>query len=145
MEALTPLKLLDKLRLRYEELALELPLPRVNPHVFATLSLLASVAFLSSRRLPLQILLLLLVLVASWLDAPVARKYDHKMKADDRKERWMIDAYVDRLSEGIIFIYYFLPFYPLFILNCVISAKSHKSRRYYTLPLRHILLLYLVN
>lgn len=118
---------------------LQLPLPRINPNIITALSVVLSIVFTFLLTKPLLALVtLLLVLLLDLLDGLIAHKYHL-----ESEEGYMIDATADRLSEGIMFIPYFIPWFFLFVVNCFLTLWSFKTKRHIVLPLRIAFLVYL--
>lgn len=126
------------------EIILKVPLPQIHPDVISALSLILSVFFVFYNNVLYQILILAIVLILDWLDGLVAKKYQYRKSEIEKERGWMVDVFTDRLSEGIISIIYFMPFFPLFSLNCFLSLWSYKSKKHFILPVRQVLFLYLV-
>jgi len=54
----------------------------------------------------------------------------------------MVDVVSDRLSEGIIFVPFFVPWFFLFSLNNILAIFSFTRKKHIILPLRHIFIIY---
>jgi len=80
---------------------------------------------------------LLLNLGLDWLDGLVARKY-HLVS----EEGYMVDVAADRLSEGILFVMFMMPWFYLFALNNIMTILSFKEKKHIILPLRQAFLIY---
>ncbi len=144
MENVKKLKYVVAFRRFTDEIILKAPLPRIHPDVISALSLILSVFFVFYNNVSYHILILVIVLLLDWLDGLVAKKYQYRKNEIEKERGWMVDVVSDRLSEGIISVIYFMPFFPLFSLNCFLSLWSYKSKKHFILPVRQILLLYLV-
>lgn len=144
MESVKKLKSAELVKKFKDALFLKLPLPRVNPDAISALSLVFSIVFLFSSNLYFQIIILAMVLILDGMDGLVAEKYKYRKNKKEKNKGWMVDVTVDRLSEGVISLVSFIPLFPLFILNSVLALWSYKTKRHLILPLRQILLLYLI-
>lgn len=119
--------------------------PSKNPSNYQVVGLLLSVGYLFTTNLIIQIVLVAVILILDWMDGAVARKYNLV-----GREGWMIDVFVDRLSEGFIFaVHLFTPlgtaFFVLYIINIFLSMYSVRSGKHLLLPLRFVWLLILVG
>lgn len=144
MENVKKLKYVVVFRKFTDEIILKAPLPKIHPDIVSALSLIFSVFFCFSTNLIYQISILIIVLLLDWLDGLISKKYQYRKNEAEKEKGWMVDVFVDRLSEGIISIIYFMPFFFLFALNCVLSLWSYKSKKHFILPVRQVLLLYLI-
>lgn len=133
------MKSVEKARRKIEEMLSKTPLPKINPNIVSGMSIIASLLFvLVFRYNPLaSFMILFLVLVLDLLDGLIAKKYGLQSE-----EGYIVDVASDRLSEGIIFSVFFLPWFYLFALNNALTLWSFNSRRHIVLPLRHVFLLY---
>ena len=121
---------------------LRLPWPKVNPNLISYLALPFSLIFilLWDKYELLSFFVLVVVLLLDWIDGLVAKKYHSTSEAG-----WVVDVTTDRLSEGIIFIHFFHPWFYLFLVNILLTAASYKFKKFsLILPLRHLLFLYLI-
>lgn len=121
---------------------LRLPMPNVNPSVISYLALPFSLAFilLWDKNELISLIFLIIVLIFDWLDGLVAKKY---RRASEKG--WLIDVATDRFSEGIIFAYFFHPWFYFFLANIILTLISYKVKRHiFILPLRHFFFLYLI-
>lgn len=119
--------------------------PLKNPSYYQVIGLVLSVAYLFTSTLVIQSVIVGVVLILDWMDGAVARKYNLV-----GREGWMIDVFVDRLSEGFIFVaLLFTPigivFFTLYILNILLSMYSVRSGKHLILPLRFAWLLILLG
>ena len=117
--------------------------PLKNPSYYQVIGLVLSVVYMFASTLVIQSVIVGIVLILDWMDGAVARKYNLV-----GREGWMIDVFVDRLSEGFIFTaLLFTPigtvFFVLYILNILLSMYSVKSGKHLILPLRFVWLLIL--
>jgi len=121
---------------------LRLPWPNIEPNLISYLALPASLAFIlvwPVNKLA-ALIILMVVLILDWLDGLVAKKFG---KASEKG--WVIDVVTDRLSEGIIFAYFFHPWFYFFLLNILLTLFSYKFKKFsLILPLRHLFFLYLI-
>ena len=119
--------------------------PSKNPSHYQVVGLLLSIGYLFTTNLIIQIGLVAIILTLDWMDGAVARKYNLV-----GREGWMIDVFVDRLSEGFIFAaHLFTPlgttFFLLYIINIFLSMYSVRSGKHILLPIRFIWLLVLIG
>lgn len=127
-----------------DEIGLKMPLPKIHPDIVSALSLFFSVFFVFFNNILYQILILIIVLLLDWFDGLIVKKYQYRKNEVEKNKGWMVDVFTDRLSEGIISIIYFMPFFFLFSLNCFLSLWSYKSKKHFILPVLHIMLVYLI-
>ena len=118
--------------------------PKIRPDTISALFLVLSIFFVFYNNILYQILMLTIVLLLDRLDDSIAKKYQYGTNRAEKEKRWMVGAFSDRLSEGIVSIIYFMPFFFLFSLNCFLSLWSYKSKKHFILPVRQILLVYLI-
>ncbi len=130
-----------KIREMTDRVFLKMPLPKINPNTVSGISVLTSLIFVLVLKysLVLSIILLAATILLDWLDGLIAKK--HNLCSE---EGCMADIASDRLSEGIIFIPFFMPWFYLFALNNILAYLSFARRRHIILPLRHVFLLYLL-
>lgn len=123
----------------------KLPLPKINPDLFSFLSVIFSLFFLiiwrSSfpQKIPIALTCLIIALMLDWLDGLIARK--QKIAS---KRGWLVDAICDRLSEGLIFLPFFFPWFYLFLWNALFLIISYLTKKQILLPLRQFFLIYLI-
>jgi hypothetical protein len=129
------------LRERTDRLLLRLPLPRVNPSYLSGASLVATLLFLAVLRHSSVAALVLLVVIVllDWLDGITAQKHDLCSQ-----QGYMIDLAADRISEGLLFIPFFVPWFYLFVLNTVLTLVSFVRQKHTILSLRQAFLVYFV-
>jgi hypothetical protein len=144
MEGLFILNTAKRARDWYDRQIDRLPLPEVDAKIVYGATLIMSIVFFFAEDIRWQIMTLAIVLVLSWVDRPLAKRHEGFFRYFDKERRWIVDSYADRLSESVIAAKFFLPFFPLFLVNCVISIATRKTRMFYALPVRHLLLLYLL-
>jgi len=135
------LEFVRKIRYITDYFLLKMPLPRINPNIISGLSILTSLTFILvvKHSSALGCALLVMTLFLDWLDGLVARRYNLSSE-----EGYMVDVTSDRLSEGIIFIPFFVPWFYLFALNNILTIYSFTRKRHVVLPLRHIFLVYFI-
>ena len=128
-----------RMREATDSILLRLPLPRINPNVISGLSILTSLLFLLVLNLSawLALAFIMVTIVLDWLDGLVAKK--HNLCSE---EGYMVDIASDRLSEGIMFIPFFMPWFFLFALNNVLALAGFTRNRHIILPLRHLFLIW---
>ncbi|OIO44368.1 MAG: hypothetical protein AUJ41_03170 [Candidatus Pacebacteria bacterium CG1_02_43_31] len=119
--------------------------PSKNPSNYQIVGLLLSIGYLLTNNLIFQIILVGVILILDWMDGAVARKFNL-----DTKEGWMIDVFIDRLSEGFMFAAHLSTtlgtwFFALYIINTILSIYSIKSGKHLIMPLRFVWLLILLG
>ena len=120
------------------------PLPKINPDSVSAFSLMISVLILFTNNINYQAVILTIVWLLGIIDGAIASKYQVRKTDEDKQKGWMVDVTTDRLSEGIISLVYFIPMFPLFILNTILTLWSYKKKIHVILPLRQGLLAYLL-
>lgn len=124
-----------------DPLLLRLPLPRVNPNWLSGLSILTSlctiVVWVHSPAIGL--VLLAITLLLDWFDGLIAKK--HSLSSETG---YIVDVAADRISEGILCIPFFMPWFYLFLLNTVLAVWSVARKRHVVLALRHVLFVVLL-
>lgn len=125
----------------FDRIVFPFPLPNIDPNILSGLSVLVSMLFVLFLVVSplISMLFLIAVLVLDLLDGAVARRY-----GKISKEGELADLASDRLSEGIIFSVFFLPWFYLFVLNCLLSLFSVARGRRIIIPLRHIFVIFYV-
>lgn len=118
--------------------------PFKNPSHYQVVGLLLSICYLYAKSPATQSLILGTILILDWMDGAAARKYNLASR-----EGWIIDVFVDRISEGFIFTpALFSPlgtiFFLLYILNIFLSIFSVKTGIHFILPVRFYWLLILI-
>lgn len=133
------LKYVRKIREITDYIFLKLPLPKVNPNIISGLSILTSLLFILSLKysLILAFVLIISTLLFDWFDGLIAKKYS--LCSD---EGYIVDVTSDRLSEGIMFIPFFIPWFYLFVLNSILTVFSFAKNKHIIIPLRHIFAIY---
>lgn len=97
---------------------------------------LAAMAFFSFSR-HFFVFFLLLTIFLSMADRFVVREY-YSYNASDR-----VCALVsDRISEGLLFLLFFKPWFFLFTVNSVLMVYSYVRKHNFTLPLKEIFTVY---
>ncbi len=118
-------------------------LPKINPSFYQVIAIILSFTFLMSVSKELRFFMLLLIVLLDWLDGATARRYG--LSGD---EGYMIDVFIDRFSELIIFFPInggSLPIvcFALALINLGLSFISYKTEKHTILPLRFAFLFYL--
>lgn len=121
-----------------------IPLPNVNPDTVSALSLVVSVIFLLNGNCIYRIVVLGIVWFLDIIDGTIAQRYQWRKNDEEKHKGWVTDVTIDRLSEGVISVAYFMPLFPLFVLNTALTLWSYKHRRHIILPLRQCLFGYLI-
>ncbi|MFH0952145.1 MAG: CDP-alcohol phosphatidyltransferase family protein [Patescibacteria group bacterium] len=137
------LNVINKIRELSDWWLYRLPWPNINPSIITFLAIPFSIAFilLWDDHRTLSFIFLILTLTADWLDGVIAKKH----KRDSRKG-WYIDVITDRISEGIIFLKFFHPWFYFFLLNVILTAISAKIKKNFLIVgLRQLLFLYLIS
>ncbi|MEM5771443.1 MAG: CDP-alcohol phosphatidyltransferase family protein [Candidatus Aenigmatarchaeota archaeon] len=128
----------DLIKLR-EFLFSGLYLPKVNPNLISSFTVILSIIFIlifDFHRF-IAAILLILILILDALDGEIARRY--KL---NNKEGYIIDVTCDRLSEALIFFPFFFPWFFLFAFNLFLTILSFNKKIHIILPLRHLFLIY---
>jgi phosphatidylglycerophosphate synthase len=119
-------------------------LPDINLSIYHLAGFALSVAFLYATSPRVKILIILLILIADWLDGATARRFNKGSRSG-----YVLDVVTDRVSEGLIFsgeagtsIGKIL--YLLWIANLILAFYSFRSNKHTSLPLRFIFVLVLV-
>lgn len=120
------------------------PLPNINPAYYHTSALALSVVFLYTTMLAPRIVILIVILIADWLDGATARRYQGGSRAG-----YIVDVVTDRASEALIFAaeaptYLGQVFFILWILNCALAFYSARTNVHTALPLRCAFMIALV-
>jgi|SRR3989344_678086 len=115
-----------------------LPLPNINPNIISGLSVITSILFLLFLKKPIiAFIFLLFTLIFDWIDGIIARKYN-----STSDEGYIVDVICDRISESLMFIPFFIPWFILFALNSLLLMISIRIGKHISLPLRHAFLIY---
>jgi len=133
------LKWVRRIREATDRAFLKLPLPNIKPNIISGLSILTSMLFILVLKysLILAFILIIATLLLDWLDGLVAKK-----RNSCSEEGYMVDVVSDRLSEGIMLIPFFVPWFYLFALNSILTLLSFAKSRHIIIPLRHLFLVY---
>lgn len=119
---------------------IRLPLPNVDPNIISVLSVLfIIIALIFHDHIWWLFTWVLLSLIFDWLDGVIARK--HKRAT---KKGYLIDVYCDRLSEGLLFIVFFNPWFYFFIVNLFLTVYSWKTKIHFVLALRLFFLIAII-
>jgi len=121
-----------------DKIGVVMPLPNVSPNALSGLSIVFSLLFVLTLGRPFVALALLAcILMFDWLDGMVARKYNKTSE-----EGYLIDVASDRLSEAVVFLPFFFPWFFLFSFNCILALLAVKRSKHIILPLRHVFLVF---
>lgn len=133
------LKYVRKIREVTDYILLKMPLPKINPNIISGLSILTSLLFILTLKYSsiLAFILIIITLLLDLFDGLIAKKYN-----SCSEEGYIVDVASDRLSEGIMFINFFIPWFYLFVLNTILTVFSVANDKHIVLPLRHIFLIY---
>lgn len=131
----------NRLRLGVEAWYASFPLPRINPDVVSLSAILVSFLFVVAVSNELSFvawLFLCVLLFLDGLDGAIARKYGIRKTAADKRHGQLVDVVADRASEGILFVIppFFLPWFPLFLVNIILTVITLRTQRAFILPLR---------
>jgi phosphatidylglycerophosphate synthase len=108
------------------------------------LGIALSVLYLYTRTAWLNVALILVIILADWLDGSTARRYNRGSRAG-----YMIDVVTDRVSEAFIFAAEAETtigqiFFLLWLVNLALAFYSVSSNRHTSLPLRFVYLVVLI-
>ncbi|MFH1445560.1 MAG: CDP-alcohol phosphatidyltransferase family protein [Nanoarchaeota archaeon] len=133
------MKVVGKTREALDKIFLKLPLPKINPNTISAASIITSLLFVFSLNYSalLAFVLILITLLFDWLDGLVAKK--HRLASE---EGYMVDVTADRMSEGIMFLPFFMPWFLFFAVNNVLALWGFKKNKHIIMPLRHLFLVY---
>lgn len=132
------LRFVKKTKEFLDSIFLKLPLPKVNPNAVSGLSIVTSIFFVLALDYPfLAFAIMLITFLLDGLDGLVARKY--KLASE---KGYMVDVFSDRLSEGIIFTPFFVPWFYLFTLNAILTVLGYARGKHRLIPLRPFFMLY---
>ncbi len=112
----------------------------VNPDRISWLAVILSAAFIFFQDIRIWTGALAIIIILDWLDGAVARN----MQKKGRKLEEVTDIGCDRISELLVFSAFPL-LLPLVVINIFLSAQRLRVNMPIVLPLRHILLVYLVG
>lgn len=132
------LGLVRRVRGVIDQVILWLPLPRMNPNHISGLTIITSLLFVLMLRYSYAaaIALAAITVLLDWVDGVIAQK--HSLCSE---EGYVVDVASDRLSEGIMFVPFFLPWFYLFLLNSFLTLFSFSGKRHVVLPLRQVFLI----
>ncbi len=113
-----------------------LVLPDISPSFYHLAGLVLSVAFLYTAGRGIKILIILLILIADWLDGATARRFNKCSRSG-----YILDVVTDRVSEGLIFsteagAAIGKLFYLLWLANLVLAFYVLRINKHTSLPLR---------
>ena len=119
-------------------------LPDINPSYYHTLGIALSVLYLYTRTPWLNVVVILLIIWADWLDGATARRYNRESRAG-----YIIDVVTDRVSEAFIFAAEAETaigqiFFLLWLINLAFAYYSVYSNKHTSLPLRFVYLVVLI-
>lgn len=138
MAGCNKLKIVEKIREKTDYIFLKLPLPKINPNIISGFSILTSLVFILVLSYPwLAFIFIIITIMLDWFDGLIAKKH-HTVS----EQGYMVDLTADRLSEGIMFIPFFMPCFFLFALNNVLTLIGFTKKTHIILPLRHLFLVY---
>lgn len=117
---------------------IRIPMPPYH-HALLSLSLVSALfALICFALLPkFAFIFLLLMLALELLDYSITEKYF--LHSNSRRIR---DQMADRLSEGMLFVYFFNPWFFLFSINCVLTIIGYLKGRNLSLPLKVFFVIY---
>ena len=124
-----------------QKITKNLPLPKINPNKVSALSLIFSLLFIIFFNYSkiISILFIFLVLLFDFLDGAIAKRY-----YKESVEGYIVDVTCDRISEGIIFSFFFFPWFFFFSINLWLTILSFYNKKHIAIPLRHIFIFYLI-
>jgi phosphatidylglycerophosphate synthase len=150
LPARAPAKTLDatrppvwrRLRGASERLFDSYPLPNINPDLISTIGLCIAFLFVvavSEGMTFVAWIFVLFHLLLDGLDGAIARRYRIRKTHAAKRHGQFVDIVFDRAAEGILFILppFFIPWFPLFLLNIVLAILTIRWQRALILPLRH--------
>jgi phosphatidylglycerophosphate synthase len=122
----------------------QIALPEVSPSYYHVLGLGLSLLYLYAQTPAQRIWLIVLILIADWLDGATARRYGRGSRAG-----YLIDLLTDRISEAFIFAaasgtLLGQIFFLLWIVNVALAFYSVRSNKHTALPIRFAFLLILI-
>jgi len=122
-----------------DNLTKKFPLPKINPNKVSGLSVIFSITFVLTFGYSkiISFLFLFLVIFCDFLDGAISKRYYKK-----NIEGYIVDVTSDRISEGIIFSFFFFPWFYLFTLNIFLTIWSFLNKKHIILPLRQIFIIY---
>lgn len=132
------LKIVEKLRKSTDSVFLKLPLPKINPNMVSGISILTSLIFILTLSYSIiSLVFLIITILLDWFDGLIAKK--HNLVSE---QGYITDITVDRVSETLILIPFFIPWFFLFALNNVLTLVCFVRKKHIILPLRHLFLIY---
>jgi phosphatidylglycerophosphate synthase len=129
-----------KMRKYTDHYLLMLPLPRVSPNAISGMSVFLSFVFLFLARFErhlLALITLVVILLLDWFDGLIAQKYGLSSE-----EGYVCDIAADRLSEGLILIPFFMPWFFIYAIGMFTTWISIKYHVHIMLPLRQAFAIY---
>ena len=133
------LKYVKEFRKIMDYYPLKLPLPRINPNIISGLSIITALLFILSLKYSkfLAFILIIVTLLFDWFDGLIAKK--HNLGSE---KGYIVDVAADRISEGIMFIPFFVPWFYLFTLNCFLTLFSFIKYKHIIMNLRIVFMVY---
>ena len=119
-------------------------LPDINPSYYHAFGIVLSVLYLYARTPGLKMVIIVLIILADWLDGATARRYNK-----GRRAGYIIDVVTDRVSEAFIFsaesgTVVGQIFFLLWFINLILAFYSVYSNKHSSLPLRFVYLMALI-
>jgi phosphatidylglycerophosphate synthase len=135
------MKWVQEFRKKTDHILLKLPLPKINPNILSALSVVTSLFFVMALNYSSVLALIIFIISFSLdlFDGLVAKK--HKMTSENG---YIVDIICDRISEGILFIPFFNPWFYLFALNNLLTVVSFVRYKHTILPLRFAFMIYFI-
>lgn len=129
-------RIIKQIRAVTDYYLLKLPLPKINPNIVSGMTIMTSLGFVfslseSSPKLPFAFLMLTLLFDS--LDGLITRK--HNIASE---KGYIVDLTSDRISEAILVIPFFFPWFYFFVINMILTLFSFVSNKHIILPLRAI-------
>lgn len=133
----------QRIRDPFEAWFAALPLPRINPDLLSLASLLLAALFVMAVwvGVPFVAWIFLAVhLLLDGLDGAVARRYRFRRTKREQLHGQLVDFAADRGSEFIMFFLptFFVPWFPLFVVNVALTIVSVAKQRALAMPLRQL-------
>lgn len=137
------LKIAELYRSVFRKIETRLWVPNVNPSVYQLAAIFLSFVFLFSDDRLFRFLLLTFILFMDWWDGATARRYGTAGESG-----YMIDVFVDRISELIMFFPLHrdlssLVWFSLSLLNLGLSYVGFRTGKHTIMALRFFYLFYI--
>ena len=123
----------------FDKFASKLPMPKIDPNIVSVSTIatsLIAVGFLVNDHFGYFTLFLIITLILDWSDGLIARKHNIP-----HRNGFVYDAVSDRISELILFSFIYQFALVLVFINCFLTLNSFRTGKYWTIPLRQILLI----